>query len=120
MQGVTIILFFLWAPQILELLGISDVYLPLLYVDVIGVSVQIVLMATLNVFFYLDRRETVLYVTVFFFVTNVLFTLWTKSLGPVYFGYGFVGATVVSTLIALIMLNRIVDELEYETFMLAR
>jgi len=119
-QGVTIILFFLWAPQILELLGISDVYLPLLYVDVIGVSVQIVLMATLNVFFYLDRRETVLYVTVFFFVTNVLFTLWTKSLGPVYFGYGFVGATVVSTLIALIMLNRIVDELEYETFMLAR
>lgn len=119
-QGVTVLLFFLWAPEILALLGISDVYLPLLFVDVIGVSVQVVLMATLNVFFYLDRRENVLFITVFFLITNVLFTLWTQALGPVYFGYGFVGATVISTLIALLILSRVVNELEYETFMLAR
>lgn len=119
-QGVTILLTFLWAPEILAMLGISDFYLPLLYVDVIGVSVQIVLMATLNVFFYLDRRENVLFITCLFLVTNIALTLWTQSLGPVYFGYGFVGSTVLATLVALIILNRVMRDLEYETFMLAR
>ncbi len=119
-QGLTVILFFLWAPEILALLGISEFFLPLLYVDVVGVSVQVVLMAVLNVFFYLDRRDSVLMVTLLFLISNILLTLLTQALGPVYFGYGFVGATVITTFVALIIMNRLVHQLEYETFMLAR
>jgi uncharacterized membrane protein len=119
-QGITMMLFFLWAPEILSLLGISDFYLPLLYVDVVGVGVQIVLMATLNVFFYLDRRENVLAITTVFLISNIVLTLWTQALGPVYFGYGFVGASIISTFLAIVLLNRVLRDLEYETFMLAR
>lgn len=119
-QGITVMLFFLWAEDILNLLGISLNYLPLLYVDVVGVSVQMVLMSLLNVFFYLDRRETVLLVTAVFFISNILLTMLTQAAGPTFFGYGFVGATIISTFIAIIVLNRVVRDLEYETFMLSR
>ena len=119
-QGVTILLFFLWADEILRVLGISLNYLPLLYVDVVGVSVQMVLMSLLNVLFYLDRRGTVLIVTATFFVSNVVLTLVTQSAGVIYFGYGFVGATMIATFLTIVLLNRIVRELEYETFMLNR
>lgn len=119
-QGITVMLFFLWAEDILNMLGISLNYLPLLFVDVVGVSVQMVLMSLLNVFFYLDRRETVLLITGVFFVSNVLLTMLTQAAGPTFFGYGFVGATIISTFIAVFILNRVVRDLEYETFMLSR
>lgn len=119
-QGLTVMLGFLWAPNVLDLIGISQVYVPLLYVDMVGVSVQVVLMAALNVFFYLDRRDTVLIVAAIFLVSNIVLTLVTQALGPVFFGYGFVGASVISTFAALVFLNRIVGALEYETFMLSR
>jgi len=119
-QGITVMLFFLWAEDILSLLGISLNYLPLLYVDVIGVSVQMVLMSLLNVFFYLDRRETVLLLTGTFFASNILLTLLTQAWGPSFFGYGFVGATIFTTFLAVFYVNRIVRDLEYETFMLSR
>ncbi len=119
-QGVTILVFFLWAEDILNVLGISLNYLPLLYVDVVGVSVQMVLMSLLNVLFYLDRRGTVLIITGTFFLANVLLTLATQFAGVVFFGYGFVGATIIATFLTFVLLNRIVRELEYETFMLNR
>lgn len=119
-QGVTVLLFFLWAEEILELLSISTNYLPLLYVDVVGVSVQMVLMSLLNVLFYLDRRGTVLIITATFFLANVALTLLTQTMGVIYFGYGFVGATMIATFLTIVLLNRIVRELEYETFMLNR
>ena len=119
-QGVTILVFFLWADEVLTLLGISLNYLPLLYVDVVGVSVQMVLMALLNVLFYLDRRGTVLIITATFFLANVALTLASQAAGVVYFGYGFVGATMIATFLTVVLLNRIVRELEYETFMLNR
>lgn len=119
-QGVTILLFFLWAEEILELLGISLNYLPLLYVDVVGVSVQMVLMSLLNVLFYLDRRGSVLVITSTFFLANVALTALTQVMGVIYFGYGFVGATMIATFLTIVILNRVVRHLEYETFMLNR
>ncbi|SQK95151.1 protein PelG [Pseudomonas aeruginosa] len=59
-QGLAVVLLFLLAPQLLGWLGISRYYLPLFYIDLIGVSIQVVFMALLNVFFYLDKRRIVL------------------------------------------------------------
>ena len=44
-QGLTVVLLFLFAPRLLEWLGISSYYLPLFYIDLIGVSIQVVFMA---------------------------------------------------------------------------
>ena len=119
-QGLTVVLLFLFAPRLLEWLGISSYYLPLFYIDVIGVSIQVVFMALLNVFFYLDKRVIVLQLTVLFAVLNASLTLLSQHIGPSFFGYGFTLSLLVCVLIALHLLARALDDLEYDTFMLGR
>ncbi|MGI9294218.1 MAG: exopolysaccharide Pel transporter PelG, partial [Pseudomonadales bacterium] len=119
-QGLTVVLIFLWAPNILDLLGISRYYLPLFYIDLVGVSVQVLLMSIMNVYFYLDRRGIVLALNILFFVLNLLMTAGTQVLGPSFFGYGFAGSITITTFIGFIILNRTLEDLEYETFMLQK
>lgn len=119
-QGITVALVFLFGPRLLEWLGISHFYLPLFYVDVVGVSIQVVFMALLNVFFYLDKRQIVLELCALFVVLNIALTLLSQYLGPSFFGYGFTLSLLCCVLLGLLRLNRALDDLEYETFMLGR
>lgn len=119
-QGVTVVLIFLWAPNILDWLGISRYYLPLFYVDLVGVSVQVVLMSVLNVYFYLNRRGIVLVLNILFFVANIGLTWLSHELGPSFYGYGFTLSVILSAFVGMVMLNRTLDKLEYETFMLQK
>ncbi|MCU1729650.1 exopolysaccharide Pel transporter PelG [Pseudomonas sp. 7P_10.2_Bac1] len=117
-QGLTVVLLFLFAPQLLEWLGISSYYLPLFYIDLVGVSIQVVFMALLNVFFYLDKRAIVLKLCVMFVLLNAALTLLSLYMGPSFFGYGFTLSLLICVLVALQQLSRALDDLEYETFML--
>ena len=119
-QGLTVLLLFLAGPRLLRLAGISELYLPLFYVDLVGVGVQVILLAILNVFFYLDRRRIALFLSSLFLGANVLFTLATQKLGAAFYGYGFTVAVTVTTLCGLVLLARALDRLEYRTFMLQR
>jgi len=86
----------------------------------IGVSIQVVFMALLNVFFYLDKRRVVLELCVLFAVLNAALTLLSMHLGPSFFGYGFTLSLLVCVLLGLARLSSALEDLEYETFMLAR
>jgi len=86
----------------------------------IGVSIQVVFMALLNVFFYLDKRRVVLELCVLFAVLNAALTLLSMYLGPSFFGYGFTLSLLVCVLLGLARLSSALEDLEYETFMLAR
>ncbi|BAQ74651.1 MULTISPECIES: exopolysaccharide Pel transporter PelG [Pseudomonas] len=119
-QGLTVVLLFLFGPRLLEWLGMSSYYLPLFYIDLIGVSIQVVFMAILNVFFYLDKRAIVLELCLFFVALNAGLTLLSLHLGPSYFGYGFTLSLLVCVLLGLARLSTALDDLEYETFMLSR
>lgn len=119
-QGLTVVLLFLFAPRLLEWLGISHHYLPLFYVDLVGVSIQVVFMALLNVFFYLDKRAIVLELCVLFVVLNAALTILSQYLGPAFFGYGFTLSLLICVLLGLHRLSSALDDLEYETFMLGR
>jgi len=119
-QGLTVVLLFLFAPRLLEWLGISSYYLPLFYIDVIGVSIQVVFMALLNVFFYLDKRTVVLELCVLFAVLNAMLTLFSMYLGPSFFGYGFTLSLLICVLLGLHRLTTALEDLEYDTFMLSR
>lgn len=119
-QGLTVVLLYLFAPQLLEWLGISSYYLSLFYVDLVGVSIQVVFMALLNVFFYLDKRVIVLKLCVMFVLLNGALTLLSLYLGPSFFGYGFTLSLLACVLVALQQLSTALDDLEYETFMLRR
>lgn len=103
---------------ILTWLKISTLYLPLLYVDVISASLQMVFLGILNVLFYLDRRFIVLCLTGGFAVLNIVLTYISLRLGPVFYGYGFAIAMLITVLVSFVWLTNKIEKLEYETFML--
>lgn len=117
-QGMTVIILFLWGEEILSALGISTLYLPLFHIFLIAVAMLLILLAIQNVLFYLDARGINLILCALFLGTNIVFTLITIELGAAFYGYGYAAATLVSALVGLALLSRKFDELEYETFML--
>jgi uncharacterized membrane protein len=117
-QTLAVLVTFVAGPALLDLLGISRLYLPLLHVQVIGAGLQVGLMAILNVFFYLDERRTVLLLCVQFVVLNIVLTGGTLAFGAALYGYGFAVATLATLATGLAMLTRRLNRLEYRTFML--
>jgi uncharacterized membrane protein len=117
-QTIATLLLIVIGEATLKWLGISTLYLPLLYIDVIAAGLQVVLLGILNVFFYLDKRRIVLALCATFVVLNLALTLVSVHLGPAFFGYGFALALLVVVLAGLALLSRTLGLLEYETFML--
>jgi uncharacterized membrane protein len=117
-QTLAVLITFVAGPALLDLLGISRLYLPLLYIQVVGAGLQVVLLSVLNVFFYLDQRRIVLALCALFVTLNVALTAVTLQLGAAWYGYGFAFAVLITLAIALVILDRRLSRLEYETFML--
>ncbi|TAL97482.1 MAG: histidine kinase [Paraburkholderia sp.] len=117
-QAVVLLLIVAFGAGILEALHISTLYLPLLIIDVISASLQVLLLGLLNVFFYLDGRRIVLKLTAAFVVLNGVFTGITLRLGPDSYGYGFALALLAVVIAAVTVLDRKFASLEYETYML--
>jgi uncharacterized membrane protein len=117
-QGITVLIVFIAGPTLLRWTGISEAQLPLLYVQVVGASLQVVFLGLLNVFFYLDKRAIVLILTALFVVLNIGLTALSLYLGPAFYGYGYAISLLIVVLIAMQWLEKRLAQLEYETFML--
>jgi uncharacterized membrane protein len=115
---LAVLVMVVFAPAIFDKLGISGLYLPLFYVDAVAASLQVALLAVMNVFFYLDRRRAVLAVVTLLTVLNFGLSVLSLRLGAPFYGYGFALALLVTLLVALLVLERKISRLEYETFML--
>ncbi len=119
-QAITVLILIYSAVEVLNAFNISTNYRLLFSIDVAAVGVQVVLLGIFNIFFYLDKRYTILGLCIFFALANLTFSLASQYLGPRYYGYGFAMAIVCTTLIGFIVLNRKLIRLEYEIFMLQR
>jgi uncharacterized membrane protein len=117
-QAIAVLLVFVLGEKLLGWLGISTMYLPLLYVDVVAAGLQVVLLGILNVFFYLDKRHIVVLLCVLFLTTNIVLTSLSLYLGANFYGYGFALSLLITVLTGMHYLSRKLDLLEYETFML--
>jgi len=117
-QGTTVIIFFIIGKDLLIWFGISPYYSILLNIDVVGVGVQVLLLAVLNLMFYFDYRMIALYLCLLFASFNVILTIISLYLGPAFYGYGFALATILATLVGFIIISRKLNRLIYETFML--
>jgi polysaccharide biosynthesis protein PelG len=117
-QAIASLAVFALGERILSWMGISTLYLPLLYIDVIAARLQVVLLGVLNVFFYLDKRRIVLALTGSFVLLNVVLTKLSIVLGPAFYGYGFALALLAVVLAGFVMLGRTMERLEYQTFMM--
>jgi uncharacterized membrane protein len=117
-ESVTALIFFASAPALLKKLGMSTLYLPLLYVDVVAAALQMLLLITISGLLYLDRRKSVVTLIVIFAALNATLTAYTLTCSPLFYGYGFAVALLLSVLIGVWTLNRRLEFLEYETYML--
>lgn len=117
-QTLAVLITFVAGPAVLKALNISELYLPLLHIQTIGASLQVVLLALLNVFFYLDQRRIILWLCGAFLSLNIAFTALTLKLGAPFYGYGYALAVLATLGIGLHLLDRKLGRLEYETFML--
>lgn len=117
-QAIAVLVVFVIGETLFNWLGISRLYLPLLYVDVVAAGLQVVLLGILNVFFYLDKRHIVVFLCLIFLGTNIVFTAISLHLGATFYGYGFAISLLITVLVGMKLLTHKLDLLEYETFML--
>ncbi|RII30467.1 MAG: histidine kinase [Geobacter sp.] len=117
-QATAAIGVFLVGAKLLELAGIPQVYLPLLYIDVAAAGFQVVFLGVLNIYFYLDRRGRALFLTALFATLNLVFSVISISLGPFFYGYGFALSLCIAIMCGMYLLDYDLQRLEYETFML--
>ena len=75
-------------------------------------------MSILAYLYYLDRQKEALIYTFLFVVINALLTWVSIQLGPYFYGYGFSVAQLILSVASIYTLNKILRELDYETFML--
>ena len=119
-QAITVAILIYAADDILTMFNISTNYRMLFAIDVAAVGVQVVLLGVFNVMFYLDKRFIILYLTIFFVLSNFALTIISQHLGPVFYGYGFALSILITTITGFIILNQKLVRLEFETFMLQR
>ena len=119
-QGVTVLLSFAFAHQLLRLLGYPQSYARIFQFDVIGVSVQLLMMSMLNVYQYLDLRGRGVLLSGVFLIGNVVLTYLSLRAGPFFYGLGFVSALFVSDLVGLALLTRDLERIDFTTFVRAR
>ena len=119
-QGVTVLALYLLGPAIVKWLDISDKFVHLYYIDLVGVAAQVLMLAVLNVAFYLDKLRDALILTVTLLVTNTLFTLVSIKLGPVYYGYGFGLSMTLTAFVGMYLVSNELENIEFRTFMRER
>jgi uncharacterized membrane protein len=117
-QGLTLLGCFWFGPRLLDLFGISRLHLPLFYVDAVGVALQVLLLSITSVFFYLDCRRTVLWLTLLLLSSNLLSSWLSQQMGPTFYGYGFAVAMAVTSITGLCVLSSKLRHLVRDTFML--
>ena len=117
-QGFVCLVLVAGAATVLDWFGIPAGFARLFAVDVVGVGAQVLLLALLNVLFYLDERRLALGVTLLFLAANVALTWLSLQLGPAFYGYGFALAVTLAAVVAMHLVARVFARLEYDTFML--
>ena len=117
-QGMFNILIFLSTEELFNFFQLPKLYIPLFYIDVIGVQLQLGFMAIMAYLYYLDRQKEALFFTVMFLLLNALLTWSSIQLGPYFYGYGFTITLLILFLSSVYTLNKILQELDYQIFML--
>ena len=119
-QGMTVLILYMLGPKIIAWLGISDKFIHLYYIDLVGVAAQVLMLAVLNVLFYLDRLSDAFWLTLTLLITNSAFTWITLQMGPMYYGYGFGLSMTITAFVGIFLLSSELENIEFRTFMRPR
>ena len=117
-QGLTVIFAIAFTPQILHILGYPISYARIFQFDVIGVSLQLLFMSILNVYFYMDLRRRSIFLTFIFFSGNTAFTWLSLQGGPFFYGMWFMFSLFITDIVGLFLLKKDLQDIDFITFYL--
>lgn len=116
-QAIATMLALMVGDRLMAWLDLPLELLPLFHAQVIGAGLQVIIMATINVLFYFDRRREVAWITLFFMLSDIAFTALSLQLGTSYYGYGFAVAALLTVALGLTLLDRCLNHIDFDTFM---
>jgi len=119
-QGITVLILYMLGPKIVAWLGISDKFIHLYYIDLVGVAAQVLMLAVLNVLFYLDRLSDAFWLTLTLLISNSAFTWISLQMGPQFYGYGFGFSMTLTAFVGIFLLSSELENIEFRTFMRPR
>lgn len=117
-QGLVVLALMVAGKPIMEMLGLSVLFLPLLQIQAVAAAMQVMFLAIVNVLFYLDERRLVMGLCIELLLLNFALSYLSIELGPAFYGYGYALALLITTLTGLYIFDRRFSRLEYRTFML--
>lgn len=104
------------APMLIDFLHLRPEHLYVLRMAGIGAFFHVMLMVTLILILYFDRRLAAMAVALCFLATNTSFTFWVINRSPDLMGLGYAAAAFVSFLFGVGILCFSVRDIEYLTF----
>ncbi|WP_333795142.1 exopolysaccharide Pel transporter PelG [Hyphomicrobium sp.] len=104
------------APAIVGVVGLPYSGIPILRSCAIAAVFLLLFLATTSLLLFFDRHREFLCLQVLFAVLNTAGTAAVLFLGPDYQGLGFLGACVASGTAAYMVFLKIIDRLDYHTF----
>lgn len=115
-QGAVTAAAIIFAPWILEMLGLPESATRLFRLTCLGAFFHVLLLIAILIQLYFDLRIASMISAIVFLLTNGGLTIWTHSLGFDYYGVGYALASLLSVVVAYVLLDRSLRWLEFETF----
>jgi uncharacterized membrane protein len=107
-QGTIAFLAVALAPKLFDALSINYEQMGMFRMGVLGAMFHVLYLFAMIVMSYFDNRKMVLFLSVTFFVLNVIFTIISMNMGFKYYGYGyFLSSLCVFAIVAIFLLTYI-------------
>jgi len=116
LQTVVLALYLFYSPYFSQFLNLEEEFLSVIIAAGIGAYFHAFLLVVLILILYFDQQLKGLILSIFFFVTNVLFTSYVINYAPDYMGYGYAASTFLSLIFGILLLSNIMKNIEYLTF----
>jgi uncharacterized membrane protein len=116
-QASIALFLYLIAQDLATFMKFAPQWIPLLRVEVLASVGQGLIFVLLLLLLYIDRRRAALIIVSIFLMLNSVLTTLSLYLGHDWYGLGYLGATIMVSLIAWFVLKSRLKYLEYLTFM---
>ncbi|WP_316860175.1 exopolysaccharide Pel transporter PelG [uncultured Cohaesibacter sp.] len=118
-QGLFCLLAIFMAPLIIEHFNFQFRQISIFRIGIIGALFQFLFLASSSTLLFLNQNKDYLKLQLLFLFLNTVFTVVTLHFESIYLGYGYLGASVVSGLVAYLLLENRLDNLQFHIFHMA-
>lgn len=116
-QGTVTVAVVVGAPELAELFKLSWLSLFVFRAGVLGALLHVLALFVMILLLYFDYRPEAMTVALCLFGLNTLLTLASFAGGLGAYGFGYAAASALTLLVALVLLERALRDLEYHVFM---